>query len=102
MKTKIIKKGELESKLNFTFGEKNLLVTYHPETIEYNKSENDIDELLLALNEFKDINLIFTMPNADTGNKNIVNKIKQYIGERRNSKLFSSLARKITIQLLQL
>ena len=91
LKTKIIKKGELESKLNFSFGKKNLLVTYHPETIKYNKSENDIDELLLALNEFKDINLIFTMPNADTGNKNIINKIKKYVRERRNAKIFSSL-----------
>ena len=32
--------------------------------------------MLIALNEFKDINLIFTMPNVDVGNKKIVQKIK--------------------------
>ena len=66
---------------------KNLLVTYHPETIKNSENETDVDEMLLALNEFEDINLILTMPNADVGNKKIIQKIQKFTQLRKNASL---------------
>ena len=38
LKSKIYSKSELEKKLNIKFGLRNIVLTYHPETIEENKS----------------------------------------------------------------
>ena len=91
LKTKTIKRTELEKELKFSFGKKNLLVTYHPETIKNSENETDVDEMLIALNEFEDINLIFTMPNADVGNNKIIQKIQKFTQLRKNASLFDSL-----------
>ena len=39
--------------------------------------------MLIALNEFEDINLIFTMPNADVGNMKIIQKIQKFTQLRK-------------------
>ena len=38
-KISLLKKFELEQSIGFNFGEKNLLVTYHPVTLENNSTE---------------------------------------------------------------
>ena len=38
-KLELLSKDDLEKKLNFTFGDKNLLATFHPETLENRTSE---------------------------------------------------------------
>ena len=54
-----------------------LLVTYHPVTLEYEQTEWQMDELLLALDIFN-LPILFTMPNADMGNNIIRKKIAEY------------------------
>ena len=82
---------ELEKALDFKFGEKNLLVTFHPVTLEESTSENQMEELLLALDELKDTHIIFTMPNADTDGRIIFNLIEEFVAEHPQSKAFTSL-----------
>ena len=88
---KLMNKKELESSLNFNFGKKNLLVTFHPVTLETGINKNYINELISALEEFKEINLIFTMPNADPDGRIIIDKIKNFCIENKRSKYFTSL-----------
>lgn len=73
--SKLLSKRKLEAILGFKFGEKNLIVTYHPETVVDSQTNNNFEELLSALESFPEIKLIFTMPNSDNGSE----KIKQGI-----------------------
>jgi UDP-hydrolysing UDP-N-acetyl-D-glucosamine 2-epimerase len=55
-----------------------LMVTFHPVTLEYEAAELQVTELLAALAATA-IPVIFTMPNADTGNHAIREKIQQFV-----------------------
>ena len=90
-KIKYKNRNELEGQLDFSFGEKNLLVTFHPVTLETETSGKQMKALLEALDNFKEINLIFTMPNADTGNTIIFELINDFVKRRKNAKSFKSL-----------
>lgn len=74
-----LSKVELEESLNFKFGDKSLLVTYHPVTLENNTASEQCKNLLEALNEFPDYNIIFTLPNSDTDGRIIIKMIQDYV-----------------------
>ena len=84
-------KEKLESALDFIFGKKNLLVTFHPLSLDENSTKHQIIELLGALNFFENIHLIFTMPNADTNFKFVIDLIKDFCNERINATYQKSL-----------
>jgi GDP/UDP-N,N'-diacetylbacillosamine 2-epimerase (hydrolysing) len=90
-KIKYLKKKQLEKKLKFTFLKKNLLITFHPATLEYQNTPKQIEVLLNVLSEYKDTGLIFTMPNSDTSNSIIYKKIKNFCSINKNAKYFLSL-----------
>ena len=87
----LLDKAELEDSMEFKFGKRNLLVTFHPVTLENATSESQIRELLSALSEQKDTNIIFTMPNADTDGRVLFEVIKEYVAENDNACAFTSL-----------
>ena len=89
--TKLLKKKEIEKILNFKFANKNLLVTFHPVTLEKNNEESHFKQLLLALKLLKDTNIIFTLPNADKNGQIIIKLIKNFVRKNSNAKSFSSL-----------
>jgi len=91
LKLDLLSKTELESILNFRFGSKNFLITFHPVTLEENTSEKQIDNLFAALDQFPDAHCIFTMPNSDSDSRIIFDKIIQYTQKRENSKVFTSM-----------
>ena len=64
-KTKFLKKGILRKELGIKFKKKNIIVTYHPETVIKSSPVKDFNEVLKAINKFKDINFIFTKSNSD-------------------------------------
>lgn len=72
--TEFLSGKELEKKLGIKFGDKNLLVTFHPVTLEKNSSEKHFSVLLRALDELKDTKIIFTKANADTDGR-VINKL---------------------------
>jgi GDP/UDP-N,N'-diacetylbacillosamine 2-epimerase (hydrolysing) len=90
-KYKLLNKYELENELNIKFLDKSLLITFHPETLDIEGSEFQFKELLKALSNFKDTTLIFTMPNADTGGRKLINMVKEFVIENKNAKAFTSL-----------
>lgn len=80
---------ELESSLNFHLGEKFLLITFHPVTMENATAADQCDSLLAALDEVKcEYQLLFTLPNSDTDGRVIIQKIKDYVG-RNSDKAFA-------------
>ena len=90
-KHKLLNKHELENELNIKFLDKSLLITFHPETLDIEGSEFHFKELLKALSNFKDTTLIFTMPNADTGGRKLINMVEEFVIENKNAKAFTSL-----------
>jgi len=78
-KTNLLSKDELMIKTGIKFGKKNLLITYHPVTLENKTSQQDFKSLLDVLSEIKDIYLIFTMPNADSDGRIIKKMINDFV-----------------------
>ena len=80
---KLLDKDVLEKKIGFNFAKRNILVTFHPVTLERNSSKSQFKELLKAIDGFADIGIIFTKPNADTGNSAIGALIDSYVRKNR-------------------
>mgnify|MGYP000373169232 CR=1 FL=1 len=81
---KLLDREGLEASLNFKFGPRNLLITFHPVTLEgQNSSEKQMAELLAALGELGDAHMLFTMPNADTGGRELAAMVNQFAASRQ-------------------
>ena len=74
-KTQLLSKESLSRVQGFEFFEKNLLVTYHPVTLEKETSKQQLSYLLKELELLTDTNIIFTLPNADTDSRIIYKMI---------------------------
>ncbi len=89
---KTLSKKELEKQLDMQFGKLNFLVTYHPVTMEKQTAEQQVRQLLAALDRFPEATLIITMPNADADGRVIMRLLEQYAKkEPERVKLFTSL-----------
>jgi GDP/UDP-N,N'-diacetylbacillosamine 2-epimerase (hydrolysing) len=99
--TRLLSKSELESELGFSFGSKNLLVTFHPVTNENNSSKKHIVNLLKSLEKHENIRCIFTMPNSDQDNKIISTVVNQFVLKHNNHISFKSLGQKKYLSCLQ-
>ena len=75
----LLSKEELEKSIDFKLGDKSILVTFHPVTLDHSSAQIQFDALLKALDEFKDLNIVFTLPNADTNGRIIIDMIKEYV-----------------------
>lgn len=83
--------GELESSLGVELGERNLLVTFHPVTLESGSANFQMKCLLDALDFFPDVHTFITLPNADMEGRGIVNLIQDYVARTSNARAFTSL-----------
>jgi len=99
---KLLTKKQLEKELNFNFGEKNIIFTFHPVTLEKDTSIKHITEIFKALDRFKDIRIIFTKGNADTGGRIINSLIENFVvGNSERSVVFTSLGQLRYLSTLQ-
>jgi len=90
-KLHLLNKQELEVALGISLNQRNLLITFHPVTLEQDTAEVQMVELLSALSELKDTTMIFTLPNADTGGLKIIRMIKEYVSQNENAHFYPSL-----------
>lgn len=102
-KVPLMDKKELESTLDgFTFNDKTILITYHPVTLENSTAEEQIQNLLSALNEYPDIKIIFTLPNSDTDGRVIIRLINEYVSMHQEKAIaYPSLGLKRYLSALQ-
>ena len=102
-KVPLMDKKELESTLDgFTFNDKTILITYHPVTLENSTAEEQIQNLLSALNEYPDIKIIFTLPNSDTDGRVIIRLINEYVSKHQEKAIaYPSLGLKRYLSALQ-
>ena len=91
-KTKLLSKNLIEKKMKFKFRKKNILITYHPVTLEKNTSAEQFKEILLAVSKLKDTKLIFTYPNSDSFGRIIIKMINKFVCSKKyDSVKFSSM-----------
>lgn len=83
-----IPRSDLERELGVDLG-RTLLITYHPVTLESNQSER-VSALLTALRD-SDHDLLFTYPNADSENSEIVTRVREFVRARPRARLVSNL-----------
>jgi GDP/UDP-N,N'-diacetylbacillosamine 2-epimerase (hydrolysing) len=88
---KLLDRRDLEAAMDFELGRKNLLVTFHPVTLEDVSASGQMAELLAALHALKDTKLIITKPNADTDGRVLLGMIDEFVATHPNAKAFSSL-----------
>jgi GDP/UDP-N,N'-diacetylbacillosamine 2-epimerase (hydrolysing) len=101
-KLRLLEKPELEYSLNFGLGEKSALVTFHPVTLEKGSVEYQIDELLKAIDQLNGFQVVFTLPNADTDGRIIIEKINMYVSKNKErAAVFTSLGQLRYLSLLK-
>lgn len=77
--------------LDFSMDSGYAIVTFHPVTLEEKTYHHQIEELLVALREFPEMNFILTKSNADEGGRNINQQLEKFAEKQANAKLFDSL-----------
>lgn len=75
----LLNKREFEESINFKLADKNLLITFHPVTLEDATAEIQFSELLAALDKLENTHLIFTKANSDTAGRIINGMIDAYV-----------------------
>jgi len=87
---RLLTRDELEHKIGVCLEKPPLMVTFHPVTLEYERTEWQIDELLHALQSFN-LPVVFSMPNADTSGRIISEKLRSFVSARPTACLVESL-----------
>ncbi len=94
LELKLMVKSEIESSLGFSLGDKLLLVTFHPVTLENETAKQQCENLLAVLAELTEFNIIFTLPNSDAGGRLIMGLIKDFVSKHADKSIaFNSMGK---------
>jgi UDP-N-acetylglucosamine 2-epimerase (non-hydrolysing)/GDP/UDP-N,N'-diacetylbacillosamine 2-epimerase (hydrolysing) len=81
---------ELEERYGLCLKRAPILVTFHPVTLEYERTEWQVGELLAAL-EASEMPVVFTLPNADTGGRVVIRTIEAFVREHPSDRIVDNL-----------
>ena len=98
----LLSRNEFENSIGFRLDKRNLLVTFHPATLEKSTTHEQFQQLLDALDDLKDTHIIFTKANADTDGRVINSMIDSYISINSDKAIaFNSLGQLRYLSALQ-
>lgn len=98
----LMSKEEFENSINFKLNNKNLLVTFHPVTLEESTTEQQFMQLLDALDTLINTHIIFTKANSDTDGRIINKLIDDYVNKNPSKSVaFASLGQLRFLSALQ-
>jgi GDP/UDP-N,N'-diacetylbacillosamine 2-epimerase (hydrolysing) len=100
-KLKLLSKADFEKSIGFKLGEKNILVTFHPVTLEKSTAKMQFQVLLNSISELINTKVIFTKANADTGGRIINSMIDDYVDNHKNTIAFASMGQLNYLSALQ-
>lgn len=99
---KLLSKDEFEKLIEFKLNIKNILVTFHPVTLENSTAKEQFQQLLDAIDELEDTNIIFTKANSDTDGRVINQMIDEYVTKNSHKSIvFTSLGQLRYLSALQ-
>ena len=90
-KLNLLNKSELEKRLNFKINKNTIIVTFHTVTLDRMSSEEQFQGILDAIDNIKNINVIFTKANADTDGRIINHMIDEYVSKNTNTISFDTM-----------
>ncbi|MBS7198004.1 MAG: UDP-N-acetylglucosamine 2-epimerase (hydrolyzing), partial [Bacteroidales bacterium] len=92
----------LEKDLQFSLEGKVILVTYHPVTLDESEVQEQFENLLSVLEARKDLKIVFTLPNSDTGGRVLISMIRDFVTRHSNRAIaFASLGMLRYLSVLQ-
>jgi GDP/UDP-N,N'-diacetylbacillosamine 2-epimerase (hydrolysing) len=78
-KIKLLSLVEFEKSICFKLKKINIIITFHPVTLEKSTAKKQFSELLKALDKLENTSLIFTKPNSDKDGYIIIKMIDEYV-----------------------
>ncbi|MEB3039577.1 UDP-N-acetylglucosamine 2-epimerase [Capnocytophaga gingivalis] len=101
-KLKLLNKEEFENSIGFKLKKRNVLITYHPVTLEKEAPIETFENVLTALDELTDTALIFTHANSDKNGRIINKMITEYVSSHKDKAVeFKSLGQLRYLSALQ-
>ena len=92
---------QLEQRLGMTLRERNLAITFHPETLDPGAAPAALEALLAALDRLgEDTGLIFTGSNADPMAQAMDERVRQFVATREHAVFHASLGQQAYYSLL--
>ncbi|KRR24996.1 UDP-N-acetyl-D-glucosamine 2-epimerase, UDP-hydrolysing [Bradyrhizobium lablabi] len=89
---KLMDRETIGREVGMALGARNVLVTFHPVTVEADRSVGSLDELFAALSSLDpDYRLFFTLANADAEGRALNERIKAFVAGRPNAIAVASL-----------
>ena len=101
-KLKLLNKEEFENSISFKLKKRNVLITYHPVTLEKEAPIQTFENILQALEELSETGLIFTHANSDKNGRIINKMITEYVSSHKDKAVeFKSLGQLRYLSALQ-
>jgi len=99
---KLMERQELANELRLPVERPWGILTFHPVTYENNSGKAQLEVLLSTVGKVSEIYWVFTLPNADTGSRRIIEQIKYFVQNNPEiSCLFNSLGQLRYLSLLR-
>ncbi len=96
----LLSRQEIEGRFGMKIEGPPLLVTYHPVTLEYERTGWQVGELLAALEETVQP-VIFSPPNADTASQTVAEMIRSFVAGNPRAQLAATLGTQAYFSLMQ-
>ena len=98
---KLMDRDTVGREVGMALGQRNILITFHPVTVEADRSVAALDELFAALSALDpEIRLFFTLANADAEGRALNERIKAFASSRNNAIAVASLGQLRYISLM--
>lgn len=101
-KLKLLSREEFENSIGLKLKKRNVLITYHPVTLEKEAPIETFQNILTSLDELTDTALIFTHANSDKNGRIINKMITEYVNSHKDKAVeFKSLGQLRYLSALQ-
>jgi UDP-hydrolysing UDP-N-acetyl-D-glucosamine 2-epimerase len=98
---KLMDRDTVGREVGMPLGERNALVTFHPMTVQADRSVGALDQLLAALSALgTEFRLFFTLANADAEGRALNQRIKAFVSDRPNAVAVASMGQLRYISLM--
>jgi GDP/UDP-N,N'-diacetylbacillosamine 2-epimerase (hydrolysing) len=88
----LLDRNEFEKSIDFQLGKKNILITFHPVTLENQSARGHFQAILDFLNSLTDTHFIFTHANSDKNGRVINQMIEEFVNDTKKISIaFKSL-----------
>jgi UDP-hydrolysing UDP-N-acetyl-D-glucosamine 2-epimerase len=97
-----LERPALERELGFALKRRNLLVTFHPPTLQPGQAAGQLEELLAALDSLgPDYGIVFTYPNADNEGRGLIALLESFTASHANARAYPSLGQRLYLSLMR-